>query len=478
MWRGLPISLRQDRNDDDAYARARRGFARAKTAGDRRCVWPAARTICLLGLREVVGRRRGARRRGSPLHLSGGLDVPAPECGAGARLGGCGARDRHARGRVRPPPRRRAGVRAFHACRRDLASGAGGQSGPGRGRSAAGRFDRADRRARASATDPKPHPRHFAEFGGAADHPGRQSRGDAGQIERGRRTARGGAQSRGDLRASRRDGAGERSARSVVGNGSRHDRAARRDGVCARRIDRRTSRSCGSSERARCQGGAQTRAYRTRADPRSVRPLGLGPRARASGVVAIDVRTARPFALRFEPLDWGFAGDGPSRRREPGARGASGARGGPRVDRCRVSHARPRRSVGLASQAGRDRRGRFDGRAPSGRHRYRRDGSQARSRDLRYRRPAASRGCRGHFRGLRSLGFLQPSGAVQFQISATARSARGVRPPWRGLRRTRRDGLDPDRFERRAGESERAGSGSGRRQDLRSPNSPTDVGCR
>ena len=380
--------------------------------------------------------------------------MPAPECGAGARLGGGGARDRHARGRVRPPPRRRAGVRAFHACRRDLASGAGGQSGPGRGRSAAGRFDRADRRARASATDPKPHPRHFAEFGGAADHPGRQSRGDAGQIERGRRTARGGAQSRGDLRASRRDGAGERSARSVVGDGSRHDRAARRDGVCARRIDRRTSRSCGSSERARCQGGAQTRAYRTRADPRSVRPLGLGPRARASGVVAIDVRAARPFALRFEPLDWGFAGDGPSRRREPGARGASGARGGPRVDRCRVSHARPRRSVGLASQAGRDRRGRFDGRASSGRHRHRRDGSQARSGDLRYRRPAASRGCRGHFRGLRSLGFLKPSSAVQFQISATARSARGVRPPWRGLRRTRRDGLDPDRFERRAGESE------------------------
>ena len=200
-----------------------------------------------------------------------------------------------------------------------------------------------------------------------------------------------------------------------------------------RRADPRLRLPLAGDARARSRPDLRNGAHphRHRAQPRPLRPVGLGPGARPHLLVAVDVRHSRPQG-QGRPADLRRRQRAGASRRRPALRsGDRPRRSAHHHHRSRLPHAPRRRPLGLAARALRTGApGRRSGPA-SDRHRGRRHRAEEPGRKDGRRRHAPARRHRDHPGSLRAVGCRQPAGAVQFQFPGAAQPAR------RGDRRRR-----------------------------------------
>ena len=274
----------------------------------------------------------------------------------------------------------------------------------------------------------------------AADHVRRHRRRTPDAAVRRHQRDRDGAQPAFAARPARRhrpDAAGD------VDLALRHD--ARGDAVRDHRLRRphprlRLPLAVDPRPRGRPHPRNRAPARRHRAQPRPLRPVGLGPRAGPGVLVAFDVRDPRPAAARPAPdLRRAQRPRAPRRRLALRARLADRGRPHP-VDRPRLPHAPCRRPLGVAARALRDHAPSRRHRLPPDRHRRRHHRAEGDGGADRGRRRAAARRHRDDPRGLRAVGRRQPAGAVQLELPGAARPA--------GRGGGRRDGLRQDRRRR------------------------------
>ena len=167
-------------------------------------------------------------------------------------------------------------------------------------------------------------------------------------------------------------------------------------------------------------------AHRHRAQPRPLRPVGLGPRARPHLLVAFDVRDPRAASratsssASARSTRWSI----PTTCNLYDARRRSSPTPRPRsIDHAfRMRHA-DGNWVWLRARCELVAAIRRDGAAPD-RHRGRRHRAEDARRADRERRLAPARRHRDDLGGLRAVGRRQPAGAVQLEVPAAARPAR------------------------------------------------------
>ena len=194
-----------------------------------------------------------------------------------------------------------------------------------------------------------------------------------------------------------------------------------------RRADPRLRLPLAGDARARSRPDLRDGAHphRYRAQPRPLRPVGLGPRARPHLLVAVDVRDPRAHGQ-------GRPADASARSARSSIRTTCSSTilrpSSPRPTRPPIDHAfRMRHANGhwvwlrarceLVRQAGEA------GAAPD-RHRGRHHRAEEPGREDGRRRHAAARRHRDHPGSLRGVGCREPAGAVQFEFPGTAQPAR------------------------------------------------------
>ena len=165
------------------------------------------------------------------------------------------------------------------------------------------------------------------------------------------------------------------------------------------------------------------RPDRHRAQSRPLRPVGLGPVARADLLVAVDVHHARARQPQRPPdVRRGQRAGEIRRHRSVRDRRPVDLRRH-RPHRPDLSHAAYRRPLDLAQGALRAEPWRQRRRAASDRHRRRHHRTEEPCRKDRRGRFAAARRDRDHSRSLRAVGRGRPPGAVQLALPAPAQAA-------------------------------------------------------
>ena len=383
--------------------------------------------------RRGRGRRRGADHRASP------RDDQRRGQGAGAAFAGPG--------------------RASYAPRRRRHRGGQGASGAPRGAAGSGHRRRAAHLYhRGQRTHPRrgagrQAPRHAARRARhrpGADGAGRACGRNGGRALRRHARARHRAHPLRPLRTNRRVAAARHRARALAWKLRAYYHARHHHRLRAPDPRLRLSLAIDARARGRHDLRAGAHAVRHRAQSRALRAVGLGPGARAYLLVGLHVRDSRTGAARRASVILGSRrpraprGWAPLRYRDAARRRFR------RRDRPRLPHAARQRRLGLAARPRPARALRRRRQPAPDRDRGRQHRAAQAGGAHRHRRHAAARRGREYFRGLRAVGRREPPGAVQFQVSAAARTARGNDGARHGLRGRARGRTPADRAHRRS----------------------------